>query len=784
MRCVVQSCGGNLFDTGREAAVMKFLIGRMVQGVFKRRILIALLCVSFLVLLTIPALELKNGLRGEAEVATGDAAAVSRLLSEQFGSPYAQSAVLAITGLPDLASDEGASALRRIVSAIRSVPGATAVRSYLDNHDSYLVGTRPGSAMVIVGLGTEERTASASTEKLQAITPALIMAMSVQAPALRMHWVSAPLIDREFRAFSSHEASRGEKIALPLTLAVLVAVFGSVTAALFPLVLGAWAIPVALGAAMLVAALWPMSAIVVNVITMIGLALSIDYSLLVMDGFHELMAKGCTRHQAAMESARNAGQTVCVSGSAVAVGFASLLVVPVSEIRSVAIGGLLATVTAVFLAMTLLPIALSFIGPRPSRRKLKRYDAEKFTLSVWVRWGRFVVAHPTAVLLAAAIPLLILSAQAERIKLELPSGNWLPPQAESTAAIEDLRRIDRGTLSDEITLVLQAPPGQSVASADGWARLQHLSRTLADDPKVDHVMSAASLPGAERLGPAILDRLPPSEKRALVSEDGRSALAQIVPAHQIQFNEVSQFVRELRGKIASAARIAPYQVKIGGRAAAEADYEDAVSGSVLLVVSLVVAGTFAVLALSFQSLLVPVKAVALNLLSVTAGLGAVVLVFQDGYGANVFGLIGPTGSVFPAIPVLVFCAAFGVSMDYEVFLVSCVVALRRTQVSDAEAVSRALGQTGSLITGAAAVMIAVFGAFMFGNLLVIKMLGFALAATVLIDVTVVRLAICPALLILAGRWNWWPGDAVAMPRPEKTYGRVGEGVPPASQFEG
>jgi uncharacterized membrane protein YdfJ with MMPL/SSD domain len=272
-----------------------------------------------------------------------------------------------------------------------------------------------------------------------------------------MHWVSAPLIDREFRAFSSHEASRGEKIALPLTLAVLVAVFGSVTAALFPLVLGAWAIPVALGAAMLVAALWPMSAIVVNVITMIGLALSIDYSLLVMDGFHELMAKGCTRHQAAMESARNAGQTVCVSGSAVAVGFASLLVVPVSEIRSVAIGGLLATVTAVFLAMTLLPIALSFIGPRPSRRKLKRYDAEKFTLSVWVRWGRFVVAHPTAVLLAAAIPLLILSAQAERIKLELPSGNWLPPQAESTAAIEDLRRIDRGTLSDEITLVLQAP---------------------------------------------------------------------------------------------------------------------------------------------------------------------------------------------------------------------------------------------------------------------------------------------------------------------------------------
>jgi RND superfamily putative drug exporter len=173
--------------------------------------------------------------------------------------------------------------------------------------------------------------------------------------------------------------------------------------------------------------------------------------------------------------------------------------------------------------------------------------------------------------------------------------------------------------------------------------------------------------------------------------------------------------------------------------------------------------TLIALATGFRSILIPVKAVVLNLLSVGAAYGAMVLVFQDGYGAKLFGVAEVPGGVFPAIPILVFCVVFGLSMDYEVFLMARIAELRRT-MDERSAIVEGLARTAGVITGAALVMIVVFGAFALGNFLFIKLLGFALAVAVLLDATIVRMAIGPALLVLGGRWNWWPGDArVATP---------------------
>ena len=190
-----------------------------------------------------------------------------------------------------------------------------------------------------------------------------------------------------------------------------------------------------------------------------------------------------------------------------------------------------------------------------------------------------------------------------------------------------------------------------------------------------------------------------------------------------------------------------------------AEYEDAVEGWFPSVVGLVVLATFLALVAGFRCLLVPLKAVVLNLVSVAAAFGAVVLVFQDGHGAAAFGLSGATGGVFPIVSVLVFCTVFGLSMAYEVFLVARVAEAHRRGMDDGAALVEGLARTGRVITSAAAIMIAVFAAFILGDFLLIKMLGFALAVTVLIDATLVRLAIGPALIRLAGRWNWWPGEA-------------------------
>jgi RND superfamily putative drug exporter len=252
--------------------------------------------------------------------------------------------------------------------------------------------------------------------------------------------------------------------------------------------------------------------------------------------------------------------------------------------------------------------------------------------------------------------------------------------------------------------------------------------------------------------------LPSFLKHTFVSGEGDAALLEAVPRDDVEAPELSRLVRDLRRTDAALLTgVNGARLRVGGLPGFNADYEDAVAGRSWMVVLLIVTGTFVVLMMSFRSLLVPLKAVALNLLSVGAAFGAVVLVFQEGHGASWLGRAGPTGGVFPAVPLLAFAIVFGLSMDYEVFLVARVAEARREGLTEAAALAKGLGRTGGVITSAAAIMVAVFGAFALGDLLVVQILGFALAVAVFIDATLIRIAIGPALLCLAGRWNWWPG---------------------------
>jgi RND superfamily putative drug exporter len=208
-------------------------------------------------------------------------------------------------------------------------------------------------------------------------------------------------------------------------------------------------------------------------------------------------------------------------------------------------------------------------------------------------------------------------------------------------------------------------------------------------------------------------------------------------------------------------------LSVGGLPAINSQFEDAISGRLPRVVELVMVVTFFALFLGFRSILVAAKAVALNLLTVGAAFGALVLVFQDGHGIELFGLETGTGRVFTIVPILAFCIVFGLSMDYEVFLVSRVAEARRSGLSEDEAIVEGLARTGSVITSAGSIMIAVFAAFAMGSFLPIQMLGFVLTVAVLLDATVVRMVIGPALLRLAGKWNWWPGESRFRPKRSK-----------------
>jgi len=314
----------------------------------------------------------------------------------------------------------------------------------------------------------------------------------------------------------------------------------------------------------------------------------------------------------------------------------------------------------------------------------------------------------------------------------------------------------RSGIVQSLRVVLELPSQSPPLSTGGWLAVSRLTKHFQSDPRAEEVLSLPTLTGMADT-PGAVDDVPESIRKSFLRSDGEATLIELLPTASLSPNEQIQWVRDVRSSNVAAITGVPGAVlRVGGVPALEADYDSVVSERLPRVVLGVILGSLLALLIGLRSLFAAVKAILLNLLSVGASFGALVVVFQEGHGSKLFGLHGPTGSVYPIVPILSFAIVFGLSMDYEVFLVSRVLEERRRGLSERSAVIEGLARTAGLITSAAAIMIAVFTAFTVGSFLVVQMLGFTLAVAVFIDATVVRMVVGPALLRLAGDWNWWP----------------------------
>jgi RND superfamily putative drug exporter len=426
------------------------------------------------------------------------------------------------------------------------------------------------------------------------------------------------------------------------------------------------------------------------------------------------------------------------------------------------------------LTNTLVPAVLALLGKRidigrlPFTPKLDVHRAAR-TGKRWRQWGKVIVAHPWLALFVAGAPLLLLAWQVRQLDTSLPRGDWLPQTAESVHALHTLEQMDRNGAVESLRVIVELPT-DSIAQTDaGWDAVDRLTKRLASDPRSERVISITSI--AESNRSSLLD-LSRETRRTFLSSDGRAALLEVLPASSVSLRDQVNWVRELRKTGAPALTGVPgATLLVGGIPALNADYETIIRDHFPPVTALVVGGTLLALLCGFRSIFVALKAIALNLFSVAAAFGALVFVFQNGHGSSFFGVTGGTGSVFPLVPIVTFAIVFGLSMDYEVFLVARVLEARRSGLSEMDAIPEGLARTAGLITSAAAIMIVVFAAFTFGDFLVVKMIGFTLAVAVLIDATLVRIVIGPALLRIAGDWNWWPGGLATARRAPVTASR-------------
>jgi RND superfamily putative drug exporter len=692
-----------------------------------------------------------------------EAEIVTQELATRFRSPFVDRVVLVVQGLPPVDSEEGEQALGTIEERLGKEPGVSGVVSHIDFRDPIFLG-KGGATFVLVGLASTDGPVESLVPKLHELASSLQNQLRGRYPAVKLELTGETPLNFDIRKASADDVRHAETLVIPATLVLLLVAFGSLVAALIPLAVGQLAIATALALAGFLALRWHLSILVQNLSTMLGLGLGIDYALLMVSRFREAIAVEPNGLKAAAVAARQAGHTLVISASTVAIGFLALLTVPISEVRSIGVAGFLVAGTSVLLASTLVPALLGILGTRINAGRLPflaSLDASRAarTGNRWRRWGKVIVAHPRVAIVVAGVPLLVLASQAMRLDTSVPRGDWLPPAAESVRALHTLEQMDRAGIVYSLRVMLELP-NESIAQTDsGWNALDGFTKRIANDPRAGRVISITTMAGSDRSALGSLSR---ETRRTFLSRDGQAALLEVLPAPGVSLNDQVKWVRELRKEGAPAFTGIPgATLRIGGIPALTADYQTIVRDRFASVMAMVVVGTLVALLGGFRSLFAAVKAIALNLLSVAASFGALVLVFQDGHGVSFFGVPEGTGSIFPIVPIVAFAIVFGLSMDYEVFLVARVLEARRCGLSEEEAIPEGMARTAGLITSAAAIMIVVFAAFTFGSFLVVKMLGFTLAVAVLIDATLVRIVIGPALLRVAGDWNWWPGGLAA-----------------------
>jgi uncharacterized membrane protein YdfJ with MMPL/SSD domain len=563
-------------------------------------------------------------------------------------------------------------------------------------------------------------------------------------PGAQVYLTGQAAIEHDLDPVQNHDLLVGEVfIAIPIATLILIYVFGSL-AFLLPFMLAAAAIPVTLGFVWIFAHYMTLSTYIQNMVMLIGLGIAIDYTLLMVYRYREEHRNGRSRIEAVERTMETAGRAVVFSGTAVAIGLALMLFMPVPFMRGFGIAGLLIPLVSVLAAMTLLPVLIYWLEDRldgvrfiPARLYERRADPVN---GFWPRLARMIMKRPIPFAAATISGLLLAALPVLSLQLTPGSNTGVPQNIEAVKGLNVLSAAVGKGATAPTELVGDTGRADGVSDPGVQAAIARLTAQLKADPEVAEVISGK--------GPVFVD---PTGRYFHLQAIGREDYG--MPASQ-------DFVKRLRDDIVpSAAFPSGVTVLAGGGPAGGVDFLDLTYGAFPWLVLAVLLLTYALLVRAFRSVLLPLKAIIMNLLSIGAAYGLLVLAFKAGWGKP-FGL-QQFDQIEGWIPVFLFAMLFGLSMDYEVFLVSRMREEWDRTRDNVSAVATGLAKTGRLVTAAGIIMFAAFMGFVAGSLVGLQQFGFGLAAAIIIDVTIIRALLVPSVMKLFGRWNWWLPDWAA-----------------------
>ena len=540
-------------------------------------------------------------------------------------------------------------------------------------------------------------------------------------------------ISFESNELALNDLEQGERVGVPVAMLILVALFGTVVAALAPIGLAVVAIIVALGLVALIGQIFELVFFVTLMVTMIGLAVGIDYSLLVVSRFREEIDRGLSKSEAAVRAGSTAGRTVLFSGVTVIIALCGMLIVPFLFFQSLALGAILVVAVALVATLTLLPAVLALLGPKvnllsvPFIGRFRVTSPEASTGGFWASVTKKVTRYPVVSIVAVAAPMIVLTIFYFDIKTGINGVDAFPEGARTREAFYVLEENFSFGLVNPVEVVIDG----DFNSPEVQGAIERLQMSLSNDPRFP---------------------LPPV---TTVNPSGDLALLTLIthgePSSQLAVDAVTVLRDEY---IPAAFDGVAAEVLVGGVTSASSDVFEIVKTYTPIVFLFVLGFSFIILMLVFRSIVIPIKAVIMNLLSVGATYGLLVLVFQKGVGTDLLGF-RHAEVVDVWIPLFLFSILFGLSMDYHVFLLSRIRERYDQTGNNAEAVAYGLRSTAGIITGAALIMVAVFGGFASGDTIINQQVGFGLAVAVLLDATLVRSILVPASMEVLGKRNWY-----------------------------
>ncbi|MCD5325240.1 MULTISPECIES: MMPL family transporter [Pontibacillus] len=670
------------------------------------------------------ALDLPSKLEGDGFRTAGEYEEVEETLNEQFGFP--KSSIL-------LLFEEEGSAFQETIQGVldeaQDIPAISSVTSPLKDETMM-----------------EEDTAYASLNMDEDPEDMKKVIEDVRSIADEYKGVSvtgAPVISEDINKASQEDLKTAELIGLPVALLVLLLAFGSVVASIVPVIVGGMTVVIAFGVLTVLGDSVNLSVFLLNVVPMIGLALSIDFALLFINRYREELLDN-EPAAAIRTTILTAGRSILFSAMCVFIGLGAMMVIQIDIFQTIALGGMVVVLIAVLTALTLLPSILFLLGHHINKWKVIRVDQS--SVGRWRTFARWVMKRPILITLVALAILIVGIVPLKNMNLSIPTIESLPESYESRAAYEDIE--DTFLSPDQSQVYIVAERDGDWLSQEGLEDWKTLEEEASGEDLVDSVATlfkVSEIDSSEELYQALQQEQTKEQLQPAIDRfvKGDQLLLPVTIDAKADADKAQALMRDWIDQDWAV------DVSIGGQPKFNQEIYDEIYDKVGISIAIILISTFTILMLAFKSILIPLKAILMNIVGLTSTFGILVLLFQNG----LFGL--EETDIALVLPVLVFSLVFGLSMDYEVFLISRIHEFYQETKDNHHSTVEGLANTSKIITSAALIMIVITGAFAFTNVMPVKQIGIGIAIAIFIDATIIRLLLVPSLMKLLGDLNWW-----------------------------